>query len=132
LTVLTLNNPYGYLPVRCAALPRWHSLYLPVTEHLPDAVGRELEGSCGLFDGVEVLSLHGGSIHPEMPPTPRHGRVAPFSSSYCGRRVHRYDLRYFAWRSGGLMRNRTTSTYRSQSTKQTGAAARLVPILRPS
>ncbi len=32
----------------------------------PDALGRELEGSCGLLDGVEALCLHRGKIHLEL------------------------------------------------------------------
>ncbi len=68
--VSTLNNPYGYLPARCTANLRRHSLDLAVTKHLPDAVGRELEGPCCLLDCVEILALHGGSIHPVVPPTP--------------------------------------------------------------
>ena len=66
-----MNNPYWYLPGRYAALVRRHSLELSIPEHLSDAIGREPEGPRGLFDGVEVVSLHGGSIHPEMPSAPR-------------------------------------------------------------
>jgi hypothetical protein len=66
-TVSTVNDPYGYLPARCATLLWRHCLELSVTEHLSDAIGRELEDPRGFLDGVEVLSLHAGSIHLEVP-----------------------------------------------------------------
>jgi len=63
-----MNDAYGYHPARCAAPLRRHSLELAVTKHLADALGRELEGPCGLLDGVEALCLHTGRIHLELRP----------------------------------------------------------------
>jgi len=80
LTLSTMNNPYGYLPARCAALLWRYALELAVPEHLPDAIGRELEGLCCLLDGVETFSLHVGSIHLEAPP--REEKGAPTTA--CG------------------------------------------------